>query len=320
MAKKTGLGRGLDALFADAAPINEEEVKVSKPAKKAPAKSPSKPASKKTEPVSTEDKVLYIDINDIKPNKAQPRMTFDEDKLKELESSIKEHGVIQPLIVREADNGYELVAGERRWRASRLAGLKKVPCIIRNFDDKQNAIVAIIENMQREDLNPIEEAEGLRSMTEQYGFTQEQVSASLGKSRTYITNSIRLLKLPKEIQQFVSNGQMSAAHGRTIINVTDAKKQKEICDKVIKLGLSVRETERLANKAKDEIKPDRKKRKTTPTAKKSNDILAVEAELRTLTGTKVNINGDSKKGKLELEYYSTEELNRLIDTIREAFR
>ena len=320
MAKKTGLGRGLDALFADAAPIIEEDVKLSKPVKKAPAKSPAKPASKKTEPVSNEDRVLYIDINDIKPNKAQPRMTFDEDKLKELESSIKEHGVIQPLIVREADNGYELVAGERRWRASRLAGLKKVPCIIRNFDDKQNAIVAIIENMQREDLNPIEEAEGLRSMTEKYGFTQEQVSASLGKSRTYITNSIRLLKLPKEIQQFVSNGQMSAAHGRTIINVTDAKKQKEICDKVIKLGLSVRETERLANKAKDEIKPDRKKRKTTPTAKKSSDILAVEAELRTLTGTKVNINGDGKKGKLELEYYSTEELNRLIDTIREAFK
>ncbi len=320
MAKKTGLGRGLDALFADAAPIIEEDFKLSKPAKKAPAKSPAKPASKKTEPVADEDRVLYIDINNIKPNKAQPRITFDEDKLKELESSIKEHGVIQPLIVREAENGYELVAGERRWRASRLAGLKKVPCIIRNFDDKQNAIVAIIENMQREDLNPIEEAEGLRSMTEKYGFTQEQVSASLGKSRTYITNSIRLLKLPKEIQQFVSDGQMSAAHGRTIINVTDAKKQREICDKVIKLGLSVRETEKLANKAKDEIKPDRKKRKTTTAAKKSSDILAVEAELRTLTGTKVNINGDSKKGKLELEYYSTEELNRLIDTIREAFK
>ena len=319
MAKKTGLGRGLDALFADAAPINEEEIKASKPAKKAPAKSPAKPTSKKTEPVTNEDRVLYIDINDIKPNKAQPRTTFDEDKLKELESSIKEHGVIQPLIVREAENGYELVAGERRWRASRLAGLKKVPCIIRNFDDRQNAIVAIIENMQREDLNPIEEAEGLRSMTEQYGFTQEQVSASLGKSRTYITNSIRLLKLPKDIQKFVSDGQMSAAHGRTIINVTDAKKQREICDKVIKLGLSVRETEKLANKAKDEIKPDRKKRKTTA-AKKSSDILAAEAELRTLTGTKVNINGDSNKGKLELEYYSTDELNRLIDTIREAFK
>lgn len=330
MAKRTGLGRGLDALFADAAPINEEEYvaeqtaaiaepeKAVKPVAKTAAKSTAK-ANKKSATSEDEDRVLYIDINDIKPNKAQPRMTFDEDKLRELELSIREHGVIQPLIIRQAENGYELVAGERRWRASRLAGLKKVPCIIRNFDDRQNAIVAIIENMQREDLNPIEEAEGLKSMTEKYGFTQEQVSASLGKSRTYITNSIRLLKLPKEIQGYVSSGQMSAAHGRTLINVSDAAKQKEICDKVIKNGLSVRETERLAEKAKDEIKPGRKKRKTGTKANKSSDMLAAEAELRALTGTKVNISGDGKSGKLELEYYSTEELNRLIDTIREAF-
>lgn len=333
MAKRTGLGRGLDALFADAAPVNEEDYKLelekekpaAKPAKKAPAKSSSKAkASTKTtvkeEPATTEDRVLYIDINDIKPNSAQPRKTFSEDSLNELATSIKKLGVIQPLIIRQSANGYELVAGERRWRASRIAGLKKVPCIVKEYDDRQNAIVAIIENMQREDLNPIEEAEGLRSMTEKYGFTQEQVSSSLGKSRTYITNSIRLLKLPKEIQEYVSSGQMSAAHGRTVINITDAKKQKEICDKVIKNGLSVRETERLANKAKDEIKPDRKKRKPTANAKKTSDILAVEAELRTLTGTKVNIVGDGKKGKLELEYYSTDELNRLIDTIRDAFK
>ena len=358
MAKRTGLGRGLDALFADAAPIYEEDAatepqaeelgkaadadKIAKAgntgtgAKKSTSKAAGSSDTTKTKSGKSakaavassvaaadtanddEDRVLYIDINDIKPNKAQPRSVFDEDKLRELEASIKEHGVIQPLIIRPAENGYELVAGERRWRASRLAGLKKVPCIIRNFDDRQNAIVAIIENMQREDLNPIEEAEGLKSMTEKYGFTQEQVSNSLGKSRTYITNSIRLLKLPKEIQQYVSSGQMSAAHGRTLINVSDADKQRAICDKIIKNGLSVRETEKLAEKAKDEIKPDRKKRKQTA-KKKSSDILAVEEELRKLSGTKVTINGDSKKGKLELEYYSTEELNRLIDTLREAF-
>lgn len=325
MAKRTGLGRGLDALFADAAPVNEEEYVAEQTAeipqpKTAAAKTAKTGKTTKNTAVSDEDRVLYIDINDIKPNRAQPRTTFDEDKLKELELSIREHGVIQPLIIRQAENGYELVAGERRWRASRLAGLKKVPCIIRNFDDRQNAIVAIIENMQREDLNPIEEAEGLKSMTEKYGFTQEQVSNSLGKSRTYITNSIRLLKLPKEIQEYVSSGQMSAAHGRTLINVSDAAKQKEICNKIIKNGLSVRETERLANKAKAEIKPGRRERKTTGKAGKTNDILAAESELRALTGTKVNINGDEKSGRLELEYYSTEELNRLIDTIREAFR
>ena len=310
MAKKNGLGRGLDALFADAAPINEEEV----------IQSNKQNIEKSVDAEASEDRVMYIDINDIKPNSAQPRKQFDESKLKELAESIRVTGVIQPLIVRNSDNGYELVAGERRWRASRIANLKKVPCIIRNYDEKQNALVAIIENMQRENLNPIEEAEGLKSMTEKYGLTQEQVSNSLGKSRTYITNSIRLLKLPTEIQEFISNGQMSAAHGRTIINISDAGKQMAICDKVIKNGLSVRETEHLADKIKDEIKPNRKKRKSRAGDKKSSEILSAEAELRRLTGTKVNISGDGKSGKLEFEYYSTEELNQLIDTLREAFK
>ena len=174
--------------------------------------------------------------------------------------------------------------------------------------------------MQREDLNPIEEARGLKSMTEKYGFTQEQVSASLGRSRTYIANSIRLLKLPAEIQEYVSSGQMSAAHGRTIINIPDKAKQKEIADKIIRNDLSVRATEKLAERVKDELKPERKRRKPNAEAQgKTEDVLAVERELMTLTGTKVNITGDSK-GKLELEYYSIEELNRLIDIIREAFR
>ena len=319
MAKKSGLGRGLDALFADVAPI--EEVDVSGGDEK-PA---SKTKSAKTTDVSgadSEDRVLYIDINDIRPNSAQPRSHFDEEKLVELSKSITANGVIQPLIVRESTNGYELVAGERRWRASRLAGLKTVPCIVRNFDDRQNAIVAIIENMQREDLNPIEEAKGLKSMTEKYGFTQEQVSESLGRSRTYITNSIRLLKLPEEIQQYVSSGQMSAAHGRTIINIPDKARQKEIADKIIRNDLSVRATERLAEKVKDELRPERKKRKKPAAAdkEKAAEIAAVERELMTLLGTKVHINGDERKGSLELEYYSLEELNRLIDAMREAFR
>ena len=319
MAKTKGLGRGLDALFADAAPITEEERDI------APlAGSKKKPAPKKADvSPDSEDRILYIDINDIRPNSAQPRHVFDEDKLAELARSINTNGVIQPLIVRESANGYELVAGERRWRASRQAGLKTVPCIVRNFDDKQNAIVAIIENMQREDLNPIEEALGLKSMTEKYGFTQEQVSASLGRSRTYITNSIRLLKLPPEIQQYVSSGQMSAAHGRTIINIPDKAKQREIADKIIRNDLSVRATERLAEKVKDELRPERKKRKKKVTEEdtaRAAEIAAVERELMTLTGTKVHIAGDENNGKIELEYYSLEELNRLIDALRDAFK
>ena len=327
MARKTGgLGRGLDALFADAAPINEEdykspaaELEEEKPAKAAPKKAAPKTAKTeaKTESVDDQDRVLYIDINDIKPNSAQPRTKFDEDKLRELASSIEENGVIQPLIVRKASTGYELVAGERRWRASRIAGLKKVPCIVRDFDEKQNAIVAIIENMQREDLDAIEEAAGLQAMSRKYGFTQEQISVSLGKSRAYIANSLRLLKLPEEIQERIQNGDISAAHGRTLITVGDKKTQLEICDKIIKGGLSVRATEKLAEKTKDEAKPDRKKRK--PKTSKSQEFLAVEEELRTLTGTKVTITGDTSTGKIELEYYSLEELNRLIDALRGAF-
>ncbi len=309
MAKKAGLGRGLDALFADAAPVDEKRRNVS-------------PGNTQGGTDESDDRDLYIDINDIRPNSAQPRKNFDEVKLGELASSIKTNGVIQPLIVRESANGYELVAGERRWRAARMSGLRTVPCIVRNFDDRQNAIVAIIENMQREDLNPIEEAKGLRSMTEKYGFTQEQVSASLGRSRTYITNSIRLLKLPPEIQQYVSSGQMSAAHGRTIINISDREKQMEVANKIIRNDLSVRATEKLAEKVKDEIKPDRKKRKkaSDQNIAKSAEIQAVERELMTLTGTRVRIAGDEKSGRIELEYYGIEELNRLIDVLRDAFK
>ena len=326
MAKKAGLGRGLDALFADAAPVIEDEPvletseKEDKPADEAGKSKPKKKAAKKTD--DSDDRVLYIDINDIRPNSAQPRKAFDEDKLSELASSIKTNGVIQPLIVRESSQGYELVAGERRWRASRIAGLRKVPCIIRNFDDRQNAIVAIIENMQREDLNPIEEAQGLRSMTEKYGFTQEQVSASLGRSRTYIANSIRLLKLPDEIQQYVSSGQMSAAHGRTIINIPDKARQMEVAEKIIRNDLSVRATEKLAEKVKDELRPERRKRKKSskPDTAKTAEIEAVERELMSLTGTKVRIAGDESKGRIEMDYYSLDELNRLIETLRDAFR
>ena len=333
MAKKAGLGRGLDALFADAAPIKEEDSNqnISSESEYAPkhaaardeGKSAGKSGSAKSAGKSqdaADDRVIYVDINDIKPNSAQPRMHFDEDKLTELAGSIKANGVIQPLIVRESTNGYELVAGERRWRASRIAGLSTVPCIIRNFDDRQNAIVAIIENMQREDLNPIEEAKGLRSMTEKYGFTQEQVSVSLGRSRTYIANSIRLLKLPADIQEYVSSGQMSAAHGRTIINIPDKKKQKEVADKIIRNDLSVRATEKLAERIKDELRPDRprRKKKGDGEAAASAEMQAVERELRSLIGTKVNIRGTEEKGKLEIEYYSLEELNRIIEILRDA--
>lgn len=381
MAKrKGGLGRGLDALFADAAPLFEEDLEQNEEenidtklldiiddvtgdksrerfatknksksnsihktkADKGGEKGSSSNSTKedkisrehavqleersikdsKGETFQTqvtsasieadEDRVLYIDINDIKPNKDQPRKTFNEEKLKDLANSIKENGVIQPLIIRKAQNGYELVAGERRWRAARIAEIKKVPCIIRNFDEKQNMIVAIIENMQRENLDPIEEALGLNEMIKRFEFTQEQVSNALGKSRAYIANSLRLLKLPEKIQNMIIEGRISAAHGRTIITIKDEKKQIEVCDKIIRNGLSVRAAERLTEKIKDDARPERKKRKPSVNA----EIAAVEDELRKIFGTKVNINGKASTGKIEIEYYSVDELNRLIDMFR----
>lgn len=381
MAKrKGGLGRGLDALFADAAPLFEEDLEQNEEENidtklldiiddvtgdksrerfdlKSKAKSnknhktksdrdetkgnnlnstkedktprehavqleernikDSKGETSQTQVDSAkieadEDRVLYIDINDIKPNKDQPRKTFNEEKLKDLANSIKENGVIQPLIIRKAQNGYELVAGERRWRAARIAEIKKVPCIIRNFDEKQNMIVAIIENMQRENLDPIEEALGLNEMIKRFEFTQEQVSNALGKSRAYIANSLRLLKLPEKIQNMIIEGRISAAHGRTIITIKDEKKQIEVCDKIIRNGLSVRAAERLTEKIKDDARPERKKRKPSVNA----EIAAVEDELRKIFGTKVNINGKASTGKIEIEYYSIDELNRLIDMLR----
>ena len=381
MAKrKGGLGRGLDALFADAAPLFEEDLEQNEEENidtklldiiddvtgdksrerfdsKSKAKSnknhktksdrdetkgnnlnstkedktprehavqleernikDSKGETSQTQAASAkieadEDRVLYIDINDIKPNKDQPRKTFNEEKLKDLANSIKENGVIQPLIIRKAQNGYELVAGERRWRAARIAEIKKVPCIIRNFDEKQNMIVAIIENMQRENLDPIEEALGLNEMIKRFEFTQEQVSNALGKSRAYIANSLRLLKLPEKIQNMIIEGRISAAHGRTIITIKDEKKQIEVCDKIIRNGLSVRAAERLTEKIKDDARPERKKRKPSVNA----EIAAVEDELRKIFGTKVNINGKASTGKIEIEYYSVDELNRLIDMLR----
>lgn len=293
--KKGGLGRGLDALFADV-PVKEPL-----PATKSPSVENKKEDS---------DAVQYIKIHDIMPNVNQPRKTFNEDKIEELSNSIKEHGIIQPIVVRKKEKGFEIVAGERRWRAAIKAGLPQVPCLIREFNDEQNMLIAIIENMQREDLNPIEEAEGLYQMTETFGMTQEQVSKSVGKSRPYITNALRLLKLPEYIKESVSQGEISAAHGRTLVTMTDEEKRKELWEKIIKESLSVRETEKLA--ATSAKKPQKKPLKKGKTA----DVLKVEEELKEALGTRVTINGTGSKGKIEIEFYSIDERERLIELLK----
>lgn len=290
--KKKGLGKGLDALFANAE-INTQQISVSNTKE------------------NIEKGISYININDIKPNENQPRKDFNDEKIEELADSIKEHGLIQPVVLRKSGKGYEIVAGERRWRACRKAGIKEIPCIIKELTDEENMLVAIIENMQREDLNPVEEAEGINQMIEVYGMTQEQVSKSVGKSRPYITNALRLLKLPVEIRRMLSEGKLTAGHARAIAGVEDKKKQLLIAELVIKNELSVRQTEKLIKEEKINEKRPAKRR-----AEKNADVKRVEEDLKMILGTKVNLEHKGKKGKIEIEYYSREELDRLIELLK----
>lgn len=300
MAKKArGLGKGLDALFGDM------EVSV-EPSSKEEESS----AVHDIEAAETHEGIKYIDINNIKPNANQPRKTFDEGKLEELADSIREHGLIQPLVVRKSTNGYEIVAGERRWRAARKIGIKVIPAIVKELSDEENMLLAIIENMQREDLDPIEEAEGISQMIETYGLSQEQVSKSLGKSRPYITNQLRLLKLPEEIRKMVSDGRLSSGHVRALITIDDEEKQIKLAVQAVEQGLSVRQVEALA-KANKNVKKSKAAKK-----KKSADVKRVEEDLKVALGTKVNLNQNGKKGKIEIEFYSKDELERLIELLK----
>lgn len=297
--KKGGLGRGLDALFADAVPVSSPETEEKK-------QGSDHNIIKET----SEDAVRYINIHDIMPNANQPRKTFSEEKIEELSKSIKEHGIIQPIVVRRKGEKYEIVAGERRWRAARKAELGRVPCLIRELSDEQNMLIAIIENMQREDLNPVEEAEGLHQMIVTFGMTQEQISKSVGKSRPYIANSLRLLKLPDYIKEEMAEGRLSAAHGRTLITLEDESMRKVLCQRIIEEGLSVRETEKL-------VSQQGKSKKKKPAAKVKNpDVARVEEELKEALGTRVTINNNGKKGKIEIEFFSRDELDRLIEMLK----
>lgn len=313
-AKKTrGLGRGLDALFGDVeVNLSVKEDDRAEEAAKQENGDPAKSAeSSENETTRVENGISYIDINDIKPNLSQPRKNFDEEKLRELASSIEEHGLIQPVVLRKTKVGYEIVAGERRWRAARLIGIKELPCIVKDLTDEENMLLAIIENMQREDLNPIEEAEGISQMMDTYGLTQEEVSKSLGKSRPYITNSLRLLKLNTGVKGYVSDGTLSAGHARALAAISDEEKQRELAEIAVREGLSVRQIEKLARENKET-----RGRKGTRSKSKSPDVMRVEEDLKEILGTKVNLSQRGKKGKIEIEFYSREDLDRLIELLK----
>lgn len=275
-AKKSGLGMGLDALFAENA-------------------------------IDTKSGSVTLRLSEIEPNRDQPRKEFDDAALAELADSIAMHGVLQPLIVRPMSNGrYQLVAGERRWRASRMAGLSEVPVMIRELTDLEVSELSLIENLQREDLSPLEEARGYRSLIETYDMTQEDVARVVGKSRSAVTNMMRLLNLPEEILAMVEKGELSAGHARTLLSFKDAEAMKKAAKLAAEQGLSVRELEKLAKKAENEAL-------TPPAAVKTRDPYfdEVEIALRNHLGRKVTVSEKSGKGTLQIEFYSMDDLKEI---------
>lgn len=257
--------------------------------------------------------IMEIRISDIEPNVNQPRKTFDDEKLAALAESIKQHGVVQPLIVQRDGDTYRIVAGERRWRAARLAGLDTVPVIVRDLSDRQVMEVALIENLQREDLNPIEEAEAYERLISEFGMKQEEVASVVGKSRPAITNSIRLLSLNDEIKSRVISGEISSGHARALLSLDDQKLQLEAMQEIIDKSLSVRETEKLI---KQLMTPKKQKEKKAPDA----EYQAIEERFREIFGTKVRIMNNKKNGKILIEYYSLEELDRIINLVERIYK
>ena len=297
--RKTALGRGVDALI----PGSTDGPK----AKKSAQKTTAKPEIKMVEQM--------IKITDIEPNKDQPRKKFDEDKLEELAESIKQFGIVEPLVVIKRNKFYELIAGERRWRAAKLAGLKEVPVVIKDYNDQEIVEIALIENIQREDLNPIEEAFAYKRLMQEFNLTQEQVAERVSKGRTAITNSIRLLKLCDKVQQMVIDEMLSAGHVRALVVIEDEQLQYEAAQYIFDNELTVRETESYVKKlnAKKDVPNSNQKQ---PLEDISFLYKEIETNLKDILGTKVSIKAKSKnKGKIEIEYFSEDDLERIKNSL-----
>lgn len=303
MAIKKGLGRGLDMLIP-------REVMSSH---KADDDKEKRKNESKDEGINEYD--IEVDIRKIEPNREQPRKQFDEDAIEELSESIKQFGVIQPLIVKKKGDYYEIIAGERRWRASKKAGLKKVPVIIKEYDDKEILKISLIENLQREDLNPIEEAQAYQKLQEDYGLKQDEIAASVSKSRTAITNTMRLLRLDERVQKMIMDNLITSGHGRTIIPIEDKDLQYETACKILDENLSVREAEQLVKRIMEH--KQKGKEKEEEDSQKAEMFHFFEGRMKDILGSKVTIkNKKNNKGRIEIEYYSAEELERIIDLIQ----
>ncbi|MCR4671846.1 MAG: ParB/RepB/Spo0J family partition protein [Lachnospiraceae bacterium] len=322
--KLGGLGKGLDALIS--APRKEEpaQKETKKPASAASPKKKTKiekaaePVKKSetagTKPASKEDIIetrdLTVRIDEIEPNRNQPRKDFDDEQLAELADSIKTHGIIQPLIVTRSDDGYSLIAGERRWRAARMAGLTEVPVIIKDYTPSEAVEIALIENIQRQDLNPVEEALAYQNLIEEYGLRQEDVADRVSKSRTAVANSLRLLKLDPRVMQMVVDGMISAGHARALLPITDPDLRYSTAMKVFDHKLSVRDTERLVNVMQ-------KPRKIRPVdTGKIAVYKALEDRMKSALGSKVTIKAGTKnRGRIEIDFYSSDDLERITDIL-----
>lgn len=302
-ARKTGgLGRGLDALI---------------PAKMPAEQSPDKKLKEKKFEDNIVEKVsevrnpeVNVKISKVEPNRSQPRKQFNEDALLELSESIKMYGILQPLLVSKKTDYYEIIAGERRWRAAKLAGLKEVPVIIKEFTDQQVVEISLIENIQREDLNPIEEAMAYKRLLEEYHLKQDEIAERVSKSRTAVTNSMRLLKLSEHVQKMLIDEMISAGHARALLSIEDEEMQRTVAMKIFDEKLSVRETERLVKKILEPVK----KKDIVKNASEDAVYESLEEKMKGIVGTRVFIHRKkNNKGKIEIEYYSRDDLERIID-------
>ena len=290
-AKKGGLGKGLDSLIANKVGTTgtAEVIRMPEPDKE----------------------VSFVKITKVEPNREQPRKNFDEDSLLELSESLKQYGVLQPLLVQDKKDYFEIIAGERRWRAAKMAGLKEIPVIIKNLTDEEMVEISLIENIQRENLNPIEAASAFKRLLNEFHLKQDEVAERVSKSRTAVTNSIRLLKLDERVQQMVVDDLISTGHARALLAIADNEKQYNLAQQIFDEKLSVRETEKLVKKLQNQ-KPE-------PPKKQEDDKMSVfyedmEQKLKSIMGTKVAIHYKNKdKGKIEIEYYSNDELERIIE-------
>lgn len=330
--KKKGLGRGLGSLLGGPAPTEIPAAKATPPAgassanmetpkaQPAPATNPAI-ATPVAPPVDPESKIWKVAIDKLSSGQYQPRRIFDKEALQELAQSIKENGILQPVVARRTSSGkLEIVAGERRWRAAQLAGLHEVPVILRNFNDKEALELAIVENIQREDLNPIEESEGYARLISEFKLSQQQVAEKVGKDRATVANAVRLLSLPEEVKNMISANELSVGHAKVLLSLPDPKKQLEFAKKVVNEKIAVRKLEKMVQAVVKGTAEEDEKASELDSNVTQRLISGLSDELQKMLGTKVSIDYSNSKGKISIHFYSDDELTNMVDRLKEGWQ